>query len=159
MLVTTHEELLAAIGNELQLAKEVLEFRAKEEVDSLRAEVKEIIRAHEESADRRLTQFLEKQNALIENLTQQIDGCTRRLQAQSADLDRLSTQCTALTTSVTTVEARLDPLEGAMGDPRTGIKAQAKRLANLEDLAGKAKTLLDGTIKKLQEGWGGKKFK
>lgn len=60
----------------------------REEMGVFKAEMQRNLAAQEQSIDRRLTDFLNKQNAMVQNLSQQIDSFNRASQAQSANLHR-----------------------------------------------------------------------
>ena len=105
----------------------------REEMAVFKAEMQRNLIAQEQSIDRRLTDFLNKQNAMVQNLSQQIDSFNRATQAQSADLKITNTSLAELRLSSAKVEAKLAPQEGAVTALRETSQDTAKRLEKTLD--------------------------
>jgi hypothetical protein len=69
----------------------------REEINSFKEEMRRSLSEHQQSIDCQLTGFLNKQNALIQNLAQQIDSYQRVSQTLSVDLQSTKTQINELT--------------------------------------------------------------
>ena len=125
----------------------------REEMSTFKADIQRDLVQQEQAIDRRLTDFLNKQNAMVQNLSQQIDSFNRASQAQSADIGVTNTKITelaaafasqkeasgkeifALTDRVTElrqllikVEAKIAPQEGAIVALRQTSQDAIKRL-------------------------------
>jgi len=93
LLGNLRDELQSDIRAKLLQAEELLELQFKDAEKSLdgkhnsfKEEMSRSLTEHQQSIDRQLTDFLNKQNALVQNLTQQIDSYQRVSQAQAAEL-------------------------------------------------------------------------
>lgn len=111
-----------------------------EEMAAFQAEMKRNLAEHQQGIDRQLTDFLNKQNALVQNLSQQIDSFNRVTQTQSADL--------AATTK------KLDELAFAFNAHKTNVEnelaSQGALIAALDSALQKTATLLNQTLEKLK---------
>ncbi|MDB6065294.1 MAG: hypothetical protein JWR26_1502 [Pedosphaera sp.] len=145
LLVTIREELQAEVRTELTSAEELLESELqriekyleneqamsrqsveqqaanhqrtlREEASAFQAEMKRNLMEHQQAIDRQLTDFLNKQNALVQNLSQQIDSYQRVTQAQDGEL--------------TATKSKLNELSSAFGEHTTATSNQLAAIAN-----------------------------
>jgi chromosome segregation ATPase len=84
------ETRLEKIENERRDQVDMLKHGLEEKMASFRQEVKKDLTVHQQGVDRQLTEFLGKQNMLIQNLAQQIDGFQRANQALASEQQMLS---------------------------------------------------------------------
>lgn len=68
----------------------------REEMSAFKADIQRDLVQQDQAIDRRLTDFLNKQNAMVQNLSQQIDSFNRASQAQSADIRVTNTKVSEL---------------------------------------------------------------
>src|SRR5439155_1003499 len=80
------EKKLRAASETLTETTSTLERFLREQITEFKEEMKRGLSAHQNSFDRQLTEFLNKQNALVQNLNQQIDSYDRASQALAKDL-------------------------------------------------------------------------
>ncbi|MBL8375871.1 hypothetical protein [Accumulibacter sp.] len=85
------QDFLASIDRHVHTTLDGIQLQSSSHADAMNAElaafkdeVAVALRGQNESMSRQVTDFLNKQNALIQNLTQQIDGFQRAASAQSA---------------------------------------------------------------------------
>ncbi|MFH2122528.1 MAG: hypothetical protein ABIJ50_03450 [Pseudomonadota bacterium] len=78
------------IENEQKCQVNSLKLGVEEKIISFRQEVKKDLAVHQQGVERQITEFLGKQNMLIQNLTQQIDGFQRAVQALATEQQLLS---------------------------------------------------------------------
>lgn len=124
------DELQSETESKLLRAKELLESRFAEldrriqdnlsstatsnerllraEMDAFKREMSQNLSEHQLAADRQLTEFLNKQNALVQNLTQQIESYRGVSQALLAQLATMETQVREGTLSREAMEQRFD---------------------------------------------------
>ncbi|HSA45385.1 MAG TPA: hypothetical protein P5552_02510 [Candidatus Competibacteraceae bacterium] len=100
-----------------------IESKIEQRIDSFKQEMKSDLSKHQQAIDHQLTQFLNRQNALIHNLTQQIDGYSRVSQAQAAEISVLNSRLTELL-----------PLKPLLNQARIELANQEERLAKVEFL-------------------------
>lgn len=103
----------------------------REEMSAFKADIQRDLVQQEQAIDRRLTDFLNKQNAMVQNLSQQIDSFNRASQAQSADLrvtnTKISELAAAFDTQKETEVRQLLALTGGVTELRLLLtKAEAK---------------------------------
>ncbi|MBE7500319.1 MAG: hypothetical protein HS113_08435 [Verrucomicrobiales bacterium] len=118
--------------------REELQRRIEEEIGNFTAEMREQLSEHQRRMDRQLTEFLHKQNVLVQNLTQQIDGYDRAARAQAARHEELATTVSGLGTRIeeargelTALAARFDSLESSAGDTAVRLGETLKRLCDI----------------------------
>lgn len=147
------EQVQETLRKSVETKAESYQRLLREEMSAFKADIQRDLAQQEQAIDRRLTDFLNKQNAMVQNLSQQIDSFNRASQAQSADLGVTNTKITelaaafasqkeasgkemfALTSGVTElrqllikVEAKLAPQEGAIVALRQTSQDAVKRL-------------------------------
>lgn len=83
------ETRLEKIENERRDQVDMLKHGLEEKMASFRQEVKKDLTVHQQGVDRQLTEFLGKQNMLIQNLSQQIDGFQRANQTLASEQQML----------------------------------------------------------------------
>jgi len=125
LLVTLRDELHTEVHGKLTKAEELLESEAqrvekyleqeqetlrrtvesksenherllREEMGTFKEEMQRNLAQHQQAIDRQLTDFLNRQNAMVQNLSQQIDSFNRVSQTQSADLAATNTKLSEL---------------------------------------------------------------
>ena len=127
------QRLEKKIEQELETLRKVIESKAenyqrllREEMSAFKAEMQHNLALHEQGIDRRLTEFLSKQNVMVQNLSQQIDSFHRVSQAQSADLDVANSKISALV-------AKLHAQDGAIAVQTQASQQTATRLTETLD--------------------------
>jgi hypothetical protein len=129
----------------------------RDEANAVRQEIRRSLSDHEQSIDRRITEFLGKQNALVQNLQQGIDsyhGVSQSLTTQLAgiksQLDKLTSEVagqTAITDSqlstlgagLTALQARMDEMHGIQVTQGNALKKVSDKLtATIEKLASRS---------------------
>lgn len=143
----------------------------REEMVTFKAEMNRNLAQHEQGIDRRLTDFLNKQNAMVQNLSQQIDSFNRVSQAQSTDLSvanrklgeiaeairsnresatrdvaALTRGIGEVTTSLVNVETKIHSQDGAIAAFKKSSQGTAERLDQTLDKL-KQLPLLGGKFK------------
>ncbi len=167
------EELL---DSELQRVEKYLEKEqttlrqsAQEEMAAFRAEMKHNLTDHQQGVDRQLTDFLNKQNALVQNLTQQIDSFNRVTQTQSLELaatsKRLDELASAFGSHKATTERELAVLAASVNELKSllpivqeGLRSQGETISAVNSSLHSTAGRLDETLEKLKQTWfvGGK---
>jgi len=94
------------------------------EISAFKEEMRHGLKVHQQAIDRELTDFLNKQNALVQNLTQQIDGFHRLAQTVSADLTQTKAQLAALETSVKIQKEEWDAHAASLAAKITQVSTQ-----------------------------------
>lgn len=154
----TVEKLIAnfrhVIENEVQSQLNQFEEKFRISIESLQqttdkklsfldGQLKKSLAEHQQGIDRQITEFLNKQNALVQNLTQQIDGFHRLAQTLSVNTQQTGTKLQNLEENI-----------------NSNIDALQKRNQNLDDrfetMTKRMEQVLDG----LKSSWAvGSKFK
>lgn len=141
----------------------------REEVSAFQAEMKRNLTEHQQGIDRQLTDFLNRQNALVQNLSQQIDSFNRVTQTQSADLtttnrklDELASAFHAHKTSaeheLTALAAGVAELKSLLAGVQDRLRSQGDSIAGLDSSLQDTTTRLNQALEKLKQSWfvGGK---
>ncbi len=100
------------------------EMRLKQEIASFKSEMTASISEQRQSIDRQITDFLNKQSALVQNLTQQIESYSGVASAMSAELATMRTQLAQLASYTKGIARRL-------GEQDEKQKALTEQLANV----------------------------
>ncbi len=137
------------IDTKLLKAEEKIDLLFKEigqkiemQMNSFKEEMKFNIIEHQQVIDRKLTEFLNRQNTLIQNLTQQIDSYNRVSQAQATEFSVIKANISDLLT-----------LKPEFNDTQIRLVTQDERLAKVE-------SSLEEILEKLKKSfWVGGKFK
>ncbi len=79
-----------------------------QKIDSFKADTTRSLSEQRQATDRQITEFLNKQNTLVQNLSQQIDSYHGVANASSAELALLKTQFGQLTSDLGAVVRKLD---------------------------------------------------
>jgi len=172
------QRIEAKLGQVQETLRKAVESKAesyqrllREEMSAFKADIQRDLAQQEQAIDRRLTDFLNKQNAMVQNLSQQIDSFNRASQAQSADLATTNTKITELAAAfgtqkeaggremlaltggvaelrllLTTVETKLGLQDGAIAALSQTSQETAKRLNQTLDKL-KQLPLLGGKFK------------
>lgn len=177
LLVTARDELQGKVNAELRYAEELLDLQFKEieqktetklqsattlladtaknnehllreQMDSFKEEMKRTLSEHQQTLDRQLTDFLNKQNALVQNLTQQIDSYSRLSQAQSTELAEISTRLKELSSELAAHKTQTTNDLTALAVSIPELKAL---LAKVESSSQATAAQLDETIEKLKK--------
>ncbi len=173
LLATLRDELQAEVHDKLTKAEELLESEAqrvekyieqeqktlresverqagnherllREEMAAFKEDMKRNLAEHQQAIDRQLTDFLNKQNALVQNLSQQIDSFNRVSQAQSADLATTNSKVGELvsafaahkataTNELATLAAGIIQLKALLTEAQTGLRETSTRLGQTLD--------------------------
>lgn len=88
------------ITDQLSHARQLLESKVQTSVRELEDQLHRKLAEHQQSIEKQLTDFLNKQNALAQNLTQQLDGFNRASQAASAEFAQTKVQLNELAESI-----------------------------------------------------------
>ena len=190
LLATLRDELHAEVHGKLTKAEELLESEAqrvekyleqeqktlresvesqagnherllREEMTALKEDMKRNLAEHQQGIDRQLTDFLNKQNALVQNLSQQIDSFNRASQAQSADLattnvklgelaSAFSAHKAAATNELAALAAGISELKTLLSEVQAGLRSQGQSVAALDTSLQETSTQLSQTIEKLR---------
>jgi chromosome segregation ATPase len=153
-LLSTTQTLTTTAGN--------IEKVVREQMDSFKQEMKDNLSEHQQASDRQLTDFLNKQNALVQNLNQQIDSYNRSSQTQSTELTatntRISEVASAFNAYKTTIATELSALSGGIGelkgllaDVQTSLTAQDRAHVALNSSLQTTAARLDKTLDKLKQ--------
>lgn len=126
----TQETMTKAVESKAENYQRLL----REEMVAFKAEMNRNLAQHEQAIDRRLTDFLNKQNAMVQNLAQQIDSFTRLSQSQSSDLK--------------VANRKISEIVEAIGANK---EAAARDAAALEKAAQDTANRLDQTLDKLKQ--------
>lgn len=180
LLATLREELQTEVRAKLTGAEELLESElqrvekylekeqttlrqsVQEETAAFRAEMKHNLTEHQQGVDRQLTEFLNKQNALIQNLTQQIDSFNRVTQTQSSELaatnSRLDELASAFGSHKASAERELAALATDAGGLKSllatvqdGLRSQSETIASVDSSLQDTTTRFDQTLEKLKQ--------
>jgi chromosome segregation ATPase len=100
----------------------------RQEIDSFKAEMAKSLSEHGKSMDRQITDFLNKQSALVQNLTQQIDSYHGVSNALSAQLKTATTHLTQLGQFATKVRADATRLAQRLDAQDKIVQALSERL-------------------------------
>jgi chromosome segregation ATPase len=162
------ETLRKAVENKAESYQRLI----REEISAFKADIQRDLAQQEQAIDRRLTDFLNKQNAMVQNLSQQIDSFNRASQAQSADLGITNTKIAELVAAfgiqkeaggremlaltggvaelrllLTKVEAKLGPQDGAIAALEQASQDTATRLNQTLDKLKQLPLFLGGKFK------------
>lgn len=138
-----------------------LEQLLREEMSTFKEEMKRSLAEHQQGSDRQLTDFLNKQNALVQNLSQQIDSFNRVSQAQSTDLATTNSKVSELASASSAYKAtttnELAALAVGIGELKTlltevqaGLRFQGESVSALDASLQETSTQLSQTIDKLR---------
>lgn len=158
-IVLEKAELIDTIKNQLQIEIQVKLIEAKKELESdlhkqmdyFREELKLSLLKHQQDIDNNLTQFLNKQNALIQNISQQIDSFNRVTQVLSADFSEIKSKLNSQKERLATVESLAYNVINRLNENRIKIDSQQETLKQFE-------TQLETILEKLKKSFfvGGK---
>lgn len=101
------EQEHALLKDSVVQLRERTEQRVLLESSGFKEEVRLGLSEHQRTVDRQLTDFLSKQNALVQNLTQQIDSYHRAAQAQAAEHAQLAASVAEVNTGIGVVRSEL----------------------------------------------------
>lgn len=90
------EQAQGTLRHAVETKAETYQRLLREEMGAFKADIQRDLAHQEQAIDRRLTDFLNKQNAMVQNLSQQIDSFNRASQAQSANLGITQTRVAEL---------------------------------------------------------------
>lgn len=97
------EATLGMLNSDFQVVRSAMLGQAasqeqllRDEIKAFKEEMRQGLKEHQQVIDRELTDFLNKQNALVQNLNQQIDGFHRVTQALSSDLAQTKADLAAI---------------------------------------------------------------
>jgi len=169
LLTSLREDLQSETRTKLLHAEELLESQFQEaekaldeKSNSFKEEMRRNLNEHRQSIDRQLTDFLNKQNALVQNLTQQIDSYQRVSQAQAAELAETKSKLNELLSDFgehrTVTGGEVAALRNALAEVQVSVEAQGRLLAALETSSQATAERLNETVEKLRKSFfvGGK---
>ena len=191
LLATLRDDLYAEVGGKLTKAEELLESEAqrvekyleqeqetlrkaveskaenhewlfREEMSAFKEEMQRNLAQHQQAIDRQLTDFLNKQNAMVQNLSQQIDSFSRVSQAQSADLGVTNTKLSELAAAfdgqkeaagreLAALSAGITELRTLLTKVQTKLSSQDGSLSAIAQASQNTATRLDQTLDKLKQ--------
>jgi chromosome segregation ATPase len=162
LLATLRDELQSDVGSKLQDAEDRLESQFQEvrngldaqsarherflqtEIDAFKDAVKHDLAEHEGKIDRQITEFLNKQNALIQNLTQQIDSFHRVSRTQSEAIVATRTSLKELASEFNTDRAATTRERATLAEDIRELKVRVEKVElSLFDVAERLKSTLD----------------
>ena len=85
---------------------------------------------HQQALDDQLTEFLNKQNALVQNLNQQIDSYSSASQAQSADLVATNTKLGELSSAFNASKGTMATELATLSRGLTATESSGRRIPN-----------------------------
>lgn len=109
----------------------------REEMNVFKSEMQSEVADHEQAIDRRLTDFLNRQNTMVENLTQQIDSFSRAAQAQAADLVMTNSKISALVANLHIQDGAIAALAQASQQTATRLAETLEKLKQVPLVGGK----------------------
>lgn len=191
LLATLRDELHAEVHGKLTKAEELLESEAqraekfleqeqkklsesvqrqagnherllREEMAAFKEDMKRSLVEHQQGIDRQLTDFLNKQNALVQNLSQQIDSFNRLSQAQSADLATTNTKLGELASAFSAHKAAatdklaalangISEVKALLAEVQAGLRSHGEAIAGLDSSLKDTATRLNQTLEKLKQ--------
>lgn len=158
LLTTIREELQNEVRTKLTSAEELLESElqriekylegeqttlresVERQIAAFQTEVKNNLAERQQDIDRKLTDFLNKQNAMVQNLSQQIDSFNRVSQTQAADLAATNKKLDEL---IATFSAFKTSSDGELATQRASV-------AGLDSALQETTVLLNQTLEKLK---------
>jgi DNA repair exonuclease SbcCD ATPase subunit len=162
LLGNLKDELQSETRTKLLHAEELLESQFQdaeksldEKLNTFKEEMRRNLTEHQQSIDRQLTDFLNKQNALVQNLTQQIDSYQRVTQAQDAEIAATKSKLNELSSAFGEHKTETDNQLAAIGKETTTLRSALVEVqTSLADTAAR----LDETVEKLKKSFfvGGK---
>ena len=126
----THEETrdkLAEVAELTGSRLDRIENDWKAKVDRFMDEVRNELAGHQQEIDRQLSEFLTKQNLLIQNLAQQIDGFQRATQALASDQQKMIQKIGTIEESLKNIPAQ-DLKIGTMQQEIQGLSAKLEKI-------------------------------
>lgn len=134
----------------------------REDMATFKEEMQRNLAQHQQGIDRQLTDFLNKQNAMVQNLSQQIDSFSRVSQAQSADLGATNTKLNELASAFNANKAivanelaaltpGLNELKALLAEAQAGLGSQGESIAILDSTSQDISTRLNQTLHKLKQ--------
>ena len=156
------EEEQAILSKTVESNAERHERLLREEMKAFKEDMQRNLAGHQQAIDRQLTDFLNKQNALVQNLSQQIDSFGRVAQTQSAELATTNTKVSeialAFNAHKTTTAGGLAALTGGMTEIRAlltevqaKLRSQDKSIAAIEQSLEDTAARLHQTLDRLKE--------
>lgn len=162
LLATLRYELKGDVSTRLQDAEDRLESQFQDvrnrldtqserhgrllqtEIDAFKDAVKHDLAEHEGKIDRQITEFLNKQNALVQNLTQQIDSFHRVSRTQSEDIDATRASLNELASQFNRDRAATTRERATLAEEIRELKARVEKVElSLIDVAERLKSTLD----------------
>jgi len=133
----------------------------REEIGTFKEEMQRNLAQHQQAIDRQLTDFLNKQNAMVQNLSQQIDSFNRVSQAQSADLAATNTKLIELSSGFNAHKAtaanelaalatRISELKALLTQVQAGLCSQGESISTLDSSLQETSTQMSQTLDKLR---------
>ncbi|MDG4549983.1 MAG: hypothetical protein P9F19_10995 [Candidatus Contendobacter sp.] len=165
LLLTLRDELQGEVRTKLLHAEELLESQfqrlseelndrstrheqlLKDEIARFKIEMKHDLAEHQHALDQQLTDFLSRQNILIQNLTQQIDSYNRVSQTQAVELSAIKSKIKELL-----------PTRPLLAEIQSVLATHDERLTAFESLSKTTTSRLDEMLEKLKKSFfvGGK---
>lgn len=150
------------LSSELQRIEKHLEDKGKdyqrllrEEMSAFKAELQRDLANQEQAIDRRLTDFLNKQNAMVQNLSQQIDSFQRLSQSLSSGLGVTNTKLSELAesffTQKETTRNELQKLAGGLAELKQLLIKIETKLSSQDSELAKLNLVEKDTAKRLDQ--------
>jgi len=121
-----------------------IEIRITNELDQFKKENDESLKKHQKGIDGSITEFLSKQNILIQNLSQQIDGFSRQMQTFSIAQQDASKKMQFLENSLDQIsidEGTIKTIENEMKVLATRLEQAISRLQGIRFVGSSFKNL------------------
>jgi chromosome segregation ATPase len=132
-----------------------LERTLREEMSAFKSEMKRSLAEHEEGVDRRLTDFLNKQNALVQNLAQQIDSYNRVSVTQASGLELVGKNLEEISKGVRAERDKtagdIGELSAALGELKALLSDAHGHLHSQSELIGSLDSSLQDTTMRLNQ--------
>lgn len=148
-------ELQRTHGESVDRKAENYQRLIREEMIAFKAELNRQLAQHQQGIDRRLNEFLNQQNTLVQNLAQQIDSFNRASQAQAAEINRmsqtLSTDNRIINTKISQMAEAVKANKEAAEQNAAALLVQLKSLGTLQEQSQDTAKGLAQTLFKLRQ--------
>jgi chromosome segregation ATPase len=151
LLASVRGELQSEIRNTLSTAEKSLDAKFQAVANGLKEEMAHELAEHRQGVDRRLTDFLNKQNALVQNLTQQIDGFQRALQSLSEQFKQTKAEVDAVTKELESSRPERSQIRAHLKVLRADLEAEGVARGRLGSALDAITARLDETRKTLEQ--------
>lgn len=151
LLASVRGELQSEIRNTLLKTEKALDEKFQAVARSFKEEMAHELTEHRQGVDRRLTDFLNKQNALVQNLTQQIDGFQRALQSLTDQFKETKAEVDAVTKELESSKPERSQIRAHLKVLRADLETEGAVRGRLGSSLDAISARLDETRKTLRQ--------